>query len=306
VDIDRERAGSEPSARAHTPRPGSSTTARLETLRRVTRDMTSAQELHTLLGSITSALVEHAHAAVARVALYQSDEECDICRTRGPTGMLKSGGARCLHHAATAGEEFDVAGPYHLIPLTVPSLPGKVARERRPWLTNDLLRELPEVTAEEQAALRERGIVALGAYPLEFRGELLGVLGMVSAQPFEAREFELLGIFADQAAMAIKSAQLFRELERYAKRLQVENAYLREQIRTRAGAGGDRGREPGAQGDDPSGEASRGGRDLGSPHRRDGYREGVDRARDSQSEPAQGSPARQGELRGDPAGRGRE
>src|SRR5919202_1959291 len=82
------------------------------------------------------------------------------------------------------------------------------------------------------------GVVAGGAYPLDFRGELLGVIGMLSRQPFEPREFELLGIFADQAAMAVKSAYLFRELEHYEERLQVENAYLQEEIRTASGLEG--------------------------------------------------------------------
>jgi transcriptional regulator with GAF, ATPase, and Fis domain len=238
VDIDRE-VPSTPSDRADAPRPPSSASAHLETLRRITRDMASARELPVLLGSITSALVEHTGCDVARVALYLSDEECDICRAHGPVWELKSEGAKCLHHAASAGAPFDVAGPMHLIPLTIPSLPGKVALERRPWLNNDLMGDLPSgISVEERGRLLELGYVAVGAYPLDFRGELLGVLGMLSRRPFEPREFELLGIFADQAAMAIKSAHLFRELERYEQRLQDENAYLQEEIRTASGLEG--------------------------------------------------------------------
>jgi len=60
---------------------------------------------------------------------------------------------------------------------------------------------------------------------------------MMSDRPFDADAFELLSIFADQAAMAIKSAYLFRELERRQKQLAVENAYLQAQAR------GDRGDE---------------------------------------------------------------
>jgi transcriptional regulator with GAF, ATPase, and Fis domain len=78
-------------------------------------------------------------------------------------------------------------------------------------------------------------VVAAGARPLEFRGELMGVIGMISQRPFDPQEFELLGIFADQAAVAIKSAYLFAELERYRERLQIENAYLQEEIRTERG-----------------------------------------------------------------------
>jgi transcriptional regulator with GAF, ATPase, and Fis domain len=58
---------------------------------------------------------------------------------------------------------------------------------------------------------------------------------MISRRPFDPHEFELLGIFADQAAVAIKSAHLFTELERYKQRLQIENAYLQEEIRSERG-----------------------------------------------------------------------
>jgi transcriptional regulator with GAF, ATPase, and Fis domain len=239
VDFDRERTTNELSDRLPAPPTRASERAHLETLRRVTRDMASARELPALLGSITSALVEHAGATIARIALYLSDDDCDICRVHGPTGVLKSEGAKCLHHVASAGAIPDVAGPDHLLPLHVPSLPGKVALERRPWLSNDLMRDLgdlpPDLFPVHRTRMQELGIVAVGAHPLDFRGELLGVIGMLSRKPFEPREFELLGIFADQAAVAIKSAHLFRELERHEERLRIENAYLQEEIRAERG-----------------------------------------------------------------------
>src|SRR5215208_1039412 len=114
VDVDRERSSNELADRARTPRPRPAASAHLEMLRRVTRNMATAQELPVLLGSITSALVEHTDAAVAR----------------GAPGALRSEGEKCLHHAATSGDPFDIAGFYHRIPLTVPSLAGKVALER--------------------------------------------------------------------------------------------------------------------------------------------------------------------------------
>jgi transcriptional regulator with GAF, ATPase, and Fis domain len=46
-----------------------------------------------------------------------------------------------------------------------------------------------------------------------------------------AAEFALLEIFADQAAMAIKSANLFAELGRHRDELQVENTYLQAELR---------------------------------------------------------------------------
>jgi transcriptional regulator with GAF, ATPase, and Fis domain len=125
---------------------------------------------------------------------------------------------------------------HHALSLDEPSPPTNVARERKPFLTNDLLGDVRRFAPPSLVQFYEdAGVVAAGARPLEFRGELMGVLGMISRRPFDPQEFELLGIFADQVAMAIKSAHQFAQLERYKERLQVENAYLQEEIRAERG-----------------------------------------------------------------------
>ena len=208
----------------------------VDMLRRITRELAATHNLSVVLNSITTALVEHAGAALSRVFLYLSDEECDICRTHGAVFTMKSEGKKCLHLAASAGLFNGAAVPDHLIPMTFNTLPVKVARERRAFMSNDVLRELAdEIPAANREMLAQMGVVAAGAFPLEYRGELVGVLGMLSRKPFEPRAWELQSIFADQAAMAVKSASLFEQLERYKNRLQVENAYLQSEIRTERG-----------------------------------------------------------------------
>ena len=79
------------------------------------------------------------------------------------------------------------------------------------------------------------GVVGVAGYPLEVRGEILGAIGYLARRMITPEEFEVLGIFADQAAMAIKSAHLFRELERHKERLEVENEYLQDELRLDSG-----------------------------------------------------------------------
>jgi formate hydrogenlyase transcriptional activator len=209
-------------------------TAPLEMLRRVTRDMAVTSELPVLLDSIASALAEHTGAVFVRVFLYQTDEECDVCRAR--VGAGGGEGVKRLHLRADRGDLQGILQDQHALPIDSPAPPGKVARERKPFLTNDLLAAVKGGVPEELFKFYEEiGVVAAGARPLEFRGELMGVIGMLSRRPFDPQEFELLGIFADQAAVAIKSAHLFAELGRYKERLQVENAYLQEEIRAEHG-----------------------------------------------------------------------
>ena len=103
--------------------------------------------------------------------------------------------------------------PFHLIPLEASGAPAIAAFRRRPIRTDDILTDASFGTAPVQAEmLRPLGAVGAATYPLLFRGELLGSMGLVARRPLDDEEFQLLGIFADQAAMAIKSAHLFREL----------------------------------------------------------------------------------------------
>jgi formate hydrogenlyase transcriptional activator len=209
----------------------------LEALRHVARGIAATQELPVVLDSIVTTLVERAGAAIARVFLLLDDAECEICRAHGGhAGAMRPDGGRHLHVCASAGLITEVAGPDHVFPAHLPSVPGKVLREGRPYLTNDLLTDVgEEITPEQRVGLTRMGIRAAGAIPLVFRGEQLGVIGMLSREPFDPRAWELQSIFADQAAMAIKSAQLFGELARYEARLELENAYLAEEMRTERG-----------------------------------------------------------------------
>jgi formate hydrogenlyase transcriptional activator len=211
-------------------------TAPLEMLRRVTRDMAVTSELPVLLNSIAVALAEHTGASFVRVFLYQTDEDCEICRTDPTVNKAATPGVKRLHLHADAGRLRGAFGEHHALALESPSPPTKVARERKPFLTNDLLGAVRgRMPAELVGFYEQMGVTAAGARPLEFRGELMGVIGMLNERPFDPQEFELLGIFADQAAVAIKSAYLFAELERYKQRLQTENAYLQEEIRAERG-----------------------------------------------------------------------
>ena len=203
--------------------------------------MAVTSELPRLLNSIARSIAEHTGAAMVRVFLFQTDEECDACRGKSTPGGTTNGGGtseKHLHLRADSTSIGDIFGVDHLLPLAAGAPPALVARTRRPFLTNDLLRDIakmPDVSATLVELYRKNGIIAAGACPLEFRGELMGVIGMLSRRPFDPKEFELLGIFADQAAMSIKSAHMFAQLADYRDRLQVENAYLQQEIRSERG-----------------------------------------------------------------------
>ena len=82
----------------------------------------------------------------------------------------------------------------------------------------------------DKAWLRENGLVSFAGYPLEFDGEILGVLAMFARRALTDLELEWLGIFAAQASVAIKNAGLFAEVTTLTRRLEAENVYLKEEL----------------------------------------------------------------------------
>lgn len=79
--------------------------------------------------------------------------------------------------------------------------------------------------------MKDNALRSFAGHPLKFRGELLGVVAMFGRRPLSEEEFARLAVFAHEAAIAIKNAQLFTEVERLKNRLQVENLYLQEAIK---------------------------------------------------------------------------
>jgi transcriptional regulator with GAF, ATPase, and Fis domain len=68
-----------------------------------------------------------------------------------------------------------------------------------------------------------------------FRGKNLGVLGVFSREPISAQQFRWLQVFADQAAVSIANARAFEELDALRMRLELENEYLRSEVKENFG-----------------------------------------------------------------------
>ncbi len=207
------------------------TSSQLELLQRVTATMTVHHKLDEVLRAITGGLVLSADAALARIWLYTTADACPRCR-KLPRGDGQ-GDAPSLHLCASAGIFDGDAGPHHCVPLGM-FLGGRVAETRQATLLNDLrserrVRSLPWIA--------QHGLQAYAGYPLLFRDELEGVLGIFRARPFDPGEFQVLGLFAAQAAIAIKNAALLEDAGRHYARLSEEKEYLEQEIQQERGSG---------------------------------------------------------------------
>ena len=192
-------------------------------LERIALQMASSLDLHVVLTTITQGLVDDLDAAFARIWLLGPGDLC--------TGCYKASDCRdhtqCLHLRASAGLYSNLDGEYRRIPLGSLKI-GKIAQGSGPMQTNDILGDdrLPN-----KQWMRDNGLRSFAGYPLKFRWELLGVIAMFGRRPLSEEEFERLAIFANQAAIAIKNAQLFTEVAQLTNRLEAENLYLREEIK---------------------------------------------------------------------------
>lgn len=196
-----------------------------DNLERIALQMTSSLNLREVLTSITQGLVDEIAAAFARIWLIGPGDICrkcykaDICSSR----------ERCLHLKASSGMYRNLNGEYRRLPLGALKI-GKIATEGESVYTNKVL---GDDRLQNQNWIKENRFQSFAGYPLVFRKEILGVIAMFSRKALSQTEFESLELFANQAATAIKNAQLFEEVDRLNKKLQAENIYLQKEIQLR-------------------------------------------------------------------------
>ncbi|HEY2514623.1 MAG TPA: sigma 54-interacting transcriptional regulator [Polyangiaceae bacterium] len=179
-----------------------------DALARVCLRMTSELDPTEVLRAVVAGLVEELDAALARIWLLEP-------------------GATNLHLVASAGLSTSTQGGHREIAVGALKI-GGIAATRAAVCTNDV-RADPRV--ENKVWVERERLQAFAGYPLQFRDELLGVLGLFSRRALTTDEFERLGAFAAQAAIAIKNARLFEETAKLSLRLQDENSVLKEELR---------------------------------------------------------------------------
>jgi formate hydrogenlyase transcriptional activator len=115
------------------------------------------------------------------------------------------------------------------------SLMGRAVDEKRPIIGRDLRDERPaSVDAGIIAKLIELGIRSLLTLPLITKGKVIGVLNFTSLTPdqYSERDAEFLQEIAKQVALAVENMQAYEEIAQLKARLEQENIYLQEEIKT--------------------------------------------------------------------------
>jgi formate hydrogenlyase transcriptional activator len=120
---------------------------------------------------------------------------------------------------------------------------GWVFDHREPLLTVDL-RNPPSFL--EHAALLKEGIRSAVSVPMTTKKKIIGTLNVGSRVPgqYGAGEASLLAAIAEQVALAIENLLAYEEIAALKARVEEENVYLQEEVRTEAAFGDVVGQSP--------------------------------------------------------------
>ncbi len=201
----RRRAAS-PAAATRKPVPAPAPAGPLEALARVGADLAATLDVTQVTDRVARAVVEI--FGVARSAVYRLDPG--------------SGGLVCVAEAAPKGKR-----PLPWIGQTLPAGTGvsgrAMAQRRVVWCPDQLADPDLRLPAWAIERIREDGYRSGTAVPLMVRGEVAGTLflGDAPGRSLSEGDLRLLSAFADQAALAIHTAELTGRLGERLERLRA-------------------------------------------------------------------------------------
>lgn len=192
--------------------------------------VTSEQRVDCVLKKIVEGLASMSSVALARIWLLPS-AHVPASWQEAPHPLEEIDHLRLVAGAGTPtnspGEDWSyLQGQFARVPLKVGKV-GQVAADRRPILIKDFAPQDSWIVRPKWA--EREGIRSFAGYPLIFRDNLLGVVGVFSRRPLDDQEFTWLGVFANHACVAIANACAFEQVETLQRQLQHENEYLQEQ-----------------------------------------------------------------------------
>lgn len=161
--------------------------------------LTESDTLRGILQRCAEAVVQHLDGAFARIWTLNEEEQL-------------------LELQASAGMYTHLDGPHGRVPVGKFKI-GRIAQERQPHLTNDVLND-PRV-GDKGWAQRE-GMGAFAGYPLIVADRLLGVMAMFARQPLPEDTLDVLASVANVIALGIER-----------KRAEVEIHTLNAQLEQR-------------------------------------------------------------------------
>ena len=211
----------------------------VELLQSISLAVAKVRDVGTVLKMIVMGLADEASCTLARIWLTAPGDICERCALRAECPDQE----RCLHLKTSEGRPttplsgarwYRMDGDFQRFPLGI-RIVGRIGATGQSEHLLDTAGDKEWIGRDDW--LSREGIRTFVGHPLQFRGEILGVLGVFTRERLGPEKVAWLRLFADHAAVAIANARAFEEIERLHRRLELENEYLREEVKVAHGFG---------------------------------------------------------------------
>ena len=211
----------------------------IELLQSISLAVAKVRDVETVLKMIVTGLADEASCKLARIWLAAPGDICERCALRAECPDQE----RCLHLKASEGRPtnplsgarwYRMDGDFQRFPLGI-RIVGRIGATGQSEHLFDTAGDKEWIGRDDW--LRREGIRTFVGHPLQFRGEIFGVLGVFTREQLGPEKVAWLRLFADHAAIAIANARAFEEIEQLHRRLELENEYLREEVKVAHGFG---------------------------------------------------------------------
>ena len=211
----------------------------VELLQSISLAVAKVRDVEAVLKMIVMGLADKASCTLARIWLTAPGDICERCALRAECPDQE----QCLHLKAGEGRPanplsgdrwYRMDGDFQRFPLGI-RIVGRIGATGQSEHLFDTAGDKEWIGRDDW--LRREGIRTFVGHPLQFRGEILGVLGVFTRERLGPEKVAWLRLFADHAAVAIANARAFEEIERLHRRLELENEYLREEVKVAHGFG---------------------------------------------------------------------
>lgn len=202
-----------------------------DVLKNLLLEIGQQRSLRAVLRVVVERLAGEEHVALARIWLIRPNTDCHSC----PLPVECSDQNRCLHLVASAGRPLReegtswdrVDGEFARFPLGVRKV-GRIGATGECVSVRDVQKDTEWIARPDWA--RKEAIRGFAGQPLVFKGEILGVLAIFTREPLSQHCLDWLRMIADLVAASIANTRAFEEIQTLRAQLELENAYLKEEV----------------------------------------------------------------------------
>ena len=197
-------------------------------------EVAQIHSVDTLIKRVVNDLMERPHVALAQIWLVDKCDGHISCPMRSECSSQKT----CLHLAASAEQPHTESGKggsrvdeeIYRIPIGFQTI-GQIAASGQQAIVKDPDAGQAAALLTQADLIHRQGIRGFNGQPIVFHGQVLGVWAIYTYIPTPEQSPSWLRIFADHVAVALVNARAFEENERLKAQLELENTYLREEVR---------------------------------------------------------------------------